>query len=213
MANFSDTICAPATSVGTGAVSLIRISGPESAAVVDRVVRFRSGTAAQAPGFSLKFGTVEGLDEVLVALFRAPHSYTGEDAAEISCHASPFIVSSLLDRLTEAGCYCSSAPRCDAPAARRLFGRAPGFAETIAGTDRTHGAGTGLQRGRRGIRRPVPAPGAAGYRLFALPAARRFFPAGERHPERRSRRHRRGAQQWQEHPAQRPAARRPRHRV
>lgn len=104
MANFSDTICAPATSVGTGAVSLIRISGPESSAVVDRVVCFRSGTAAQAPGFSLKFGTVEGLDEVLVALFRAPHSYTGEDAAEISCHASPFIVSSLLDRLTEAGC-------------------------------------------------------------------------------------------------------------
>ena len=73
-------------------------------AVVDRVVRFRSGTAAQAPGYSLKFGTVEGLDEVLVSLFRAPHSYTGEDAAEISCHASPYIVSTLLDRLAEAGC-------------------------------------------------------------------------------------------------------------
>jgi tRNA modification GTPase len=104
MLDFSHTVCAPATSVGAGAIALIRVSGPETMAVVDRVVRFRSGTAAQAPGYSLKFGTVEGLDDVLVSLFRAPHSYTGEDAAEISCHASPYIVSTLLERLTEAGC-------------------------------------------------------------------------------------------------------------
>ena len=104
MLDFTHTVCAPATSVGAGAISLIRVSGPETMAVLDRVVRFRSGTAAQAPGYSLKFGTVEGLDDVLVSLFRAPRSYTGEDAAEISCHASPYIVSALLDRLTEAGC-------------------------------------------------------------------------------------------------------------
>ena len=104
MLRMNDTICAPATSVGAGAIALIRVSGPETMAVVDRVVRFRSGTAAQAPGYSLKFGTVEGLDDVLVSLFRAPHSYTGEDAAEVSCHASPYIVSALLDRLTAAGC-------------------------------------------------------------------------------------------------------------
>ncbi len=104
MLDYNHTICAPATSVGSGAISVVRLSGPDTMAVVDRVVRFRSGTASQAPGYSLKFGTVEGLDEVLVSLFRAPHSYTGEDAAEISCHASPFIVSALLDRLTEAGC-------------------------------------------------------------------------------------------------------------
>jgi tRNA modification GTPase len=100
----ADTICAPATSVGTGAVSLVRISGPQAHAVVDALVRFRSGSAAQAKGYSLKFGEIDGLDEVLVSLFRAPHSYTGEDAAEICCHASPFIVSTLLERLTEAGC-------------------------------------------------------------------------------------------------------------
>ena len=104
MDHFFDTICAPATSVGSGAVSLIRISGPEALSVVDRVVRFRAGTAAESPGYSLKFGEIAGMDEVLVSLFRAPHSYTGEDAAEICCHASPFIVSSLLDKLTEAGC-------------------------------------------------------------------------------------------------------------
>ena len=104
MLRMNDTICAPATSVGSGAISVVRISGPGAMAVVDRVVRFRSGDAASAPGYSVKFGNVEGLDEVLVAIFRAPHSYTGEDGAEISCHASPFIVSTLLDRLTEAGC-------------------------------------------------------------------------------------------------------------
>ena len=104
MLRMNDTICAPATSVGTGAISVVRISGPEAMAAVDRVVRFRSGDAASAPGYSVKFGSVEGLDEVLVAIFRAPHSYTGEDSAEISCHASPYIVSTLLDRLTEAGC-------------------------------------------------------------------------------------------------------------
>ncbi|MCR5350868.1 MAG: tRNA uridine-5-carboxymethylaminomethyl(34) synthesis GTPase MnmE [Bacteroidales bacterium] len=104
MTNYFDTICAPATSVGTGAVSILRISGPEALDVVDRVVSFHRGTAAAAPGYSLKFGNAAGLDDVLVAIFRAPHSYTGEDAAEISCHASPYIVGALLDKLTEAGC-------------------------------------------------------------------------------------------------------------
>ena len=104
MLDYTHTICAPATSVGSGAISVVRLSGPDTMSVVDRVVRFRSGTASKAPGYSLKFGTVEGLDEVLVSLYRAPHSYTGEDAAEISCHASPYIVSTLLDRLAEAGC-------------------------------------------------------------------------------------------------------------
>ena len=104
MLHMNDTICAPATSVGTGAVSVVRISGPQTMAVVDRLVHFKKGDAASAPGYSLKFGSIEGLDEVLVALFRAPHSYTGEDTAEISCHASPYIVSTLLERLSEAGC-------------------------------------------------------------------------------------------------------------
>ena len=109
MDHFFDTICAPATSVGAGAVSLIRISGPDTMVVVDRVVRFRHGEAASAKGYSLKFGSIDGLDEVLVALFRAPHSYTGEDAAEISCHASHFIVTELLERLTDAGCRLAEA--------------------------------------------------------------------------------------------------------
>ena len=100
----ADTICAPATSAGTGAIAVIRVSGPDALAVVDRVVAFRSGTAAAAAGYTVKFGNAAGLDDVLVSIFRAPRSYTGEDAAEISCHASPYIVGALLDKLTEAGC-------------------------------------------------------------------------------------------------------------
>lgn len=98
-----DTICAPATSSG-GAISIVRVSGPDCFRAVDKVVGMRRGDAAGAAGFSLHFGVVEGLDEVLVSIFRAPHSYTGEDMAEISCHASPYVVAELVRRLCEAGC-------------------------------------------------------------------------------------------------------------
>ena len=103
MMNYANTICAPATSVGSGAVSVIRVSGPDALAVADRVVRFRQGSCASSAGYTLKYGSVEGLDDVLVSIFKAPHSYTGEDSVEISCHASPFIVERLLQMLTEAG--------------------------------------------------------------------------------------------------------------
>lgn len=66
-------------------------------------MKFRNGSASECPGFRVKFGVVPELDEVLVSVFRSPHSYTGEDMAEISCHASPYIVESLLDRLCAAG--------------------------------------------------------------------------------------------------------------
>ena len=98
----NDTICAPASSV-SGAVAIVRISGPEAFGVCDKVVNLRRGTVSAAPGFSVRYGEVPGLDEVLVSVFRAPHSYTGEDSVELSCHASPFIVSSLLERLCDAG--------------------------------------------------------------------------------------------------------------
>lgn len=98
------TICAPATSVGSGAISVIRISGPQTLPILDRMVSFRHGDAATAAGYSLKFGTVPDVDDVLVSIYRAPHSYTGEDAAELSCHASSYIVETLLERLCDAGC-------------------------------------------------------------------------------------------------------------
>ena len=103
-----DTICAPATIPGTGAISVIRVSGPEALEIADKVVCCRRGTISEAKGYTIKFGTVrnasgELIDEVLVSVFRAPHSYTGENSVEISCHASSFIVSALIDLLLEAG--------------------------------------------------------------------------------------------------------------
>ena len=99
----TNTIAAPATIPGTGAVSIVRVSGEDALAIVDRVVTFKNGTAAESKGYSLKYGVIEGVDDVLVSIFRAPHSYTGENAAEISCHASAFIVSEIVRLLCEAG--------------------------------------------------------------------------------------------------------------
>ena len=103
MINYGDTICAPATSVGAGAISIIRLSGPDSFRIVDEVVEFRNGSASSAEGYSVKYGSIPSVDDVLVSIFRAPHSYTGEDSVEISCHASAYIVSRIIELLIAAG--------------------------------------------------------------------------------------------------------------
>ena len=111
--SFNDTICAPATSSGTGAVSIVRVSGPDALAIADKVVRLRKGRVADAPGYTVHYGTVydgaEALDEVLVLVFRAPLSYTGEDSVEISCHASSYIVQRIMFLLIEAGARAAEA--------------------------------------------------------------------------------------------------------
>ena len=104
MIQLSDTICAPATPVGSGAVSVVRVSGPKAMACADALVHFRRGRARDSKGYEVKYGEIKGLDQVLVCLFRAPHSYTGEDGFEISCHASPYVVSEIISRLCELGC-------------------------------------------------------------------------------------------------------------
>ncbi len=103
-----DTICAPATVPGTGAISVIRMSGPQALEIADKVIRCRKGTLSSAKGYTLKFGTIIDasgavVDEVLASVFRAPHSYTGENSVEISCHASSYIVSTVMGLLYEAG--------------------------------------------------------------------------------------------------------------
>lgn len=109
---FEDTITAPATVPGTGALSFIRISGGEALTVVDRLVEFANGNAASSKGGRCKFGTVHKdggiLDEVIVNIYKAPHSYTGEDSAELMCHASPYIVSSILEMALSFGCRMAS---------------------------------------------------------------------------------------------------------
>lgn len=107
--NYSDTVCAPATSIGTGAVSVIRISGPESLRIVDKVVRFRSGSASESRGYVLKYGEIPGVDEVVAGIYRAPHSYTGEDSVELCCHASAYIAGRILELLCDSGCRLAEA--------------------------------------------------------------------------------------------------------
>ena len=104
-----DTICAIATAQG-GAIGTIRVSGPEAITLTDRVFKPVSGKplAGRAP-YTLTFGyilTPEGeiIDEVLVSLFRAPHSYTGQDSTEISCHGSSYILQQVMQLLIRQGC-------------------------------------------------------------------------------------------------------------
>ena len=103
-----DTIFAPATVPGTGAISVIRVSGPEALVIADKVITCRQGSISKAEGYTIRFGTVTAtdghpIDEVLVSVFRAPKSYTGENSVEISCHASSYIVSELMSLLAAAG--------------------------------------------------------------------------------------------------------------
>lgn len=100
---FDDTIAAPATIPGTGAVAIVRLSGPEAFTIVDKVVTLRSGKVSEAKGYTVHFGSVSDLDDVLVTVFKAPLSYTGEDSVEISIHSSEYIASELLQRLLRAG--------------------------------------------------------------------------------------------------------------
>lgn len=105
-----DTICAIATPAG-GALGIIRVSGPEAITAADRIFRPRVGAPlSQRAASSLTFGNVvvpqtdEAVDEVLVSLFRAPHSYTGEDSVEFSCHGSYYILNKVVELLLAQGC-------------------------------------------------------------------------------------------------------------
>ncbi len=108
----TDTIVAPATGHG-GAIAVIRVSGNEAFTVVDRVFRSRRGQVADAQGYTILYGTImdgaQTLDDVLVSVFRAPHSYTGEHSVEISCHASSYIVQRVIELLIDAGARAASA--------------------------------------------------------------------------------------------------------
>ena len=104
---YTDTIVAPATTPGTGAISIVRLSGPEAFSIVDAVVQLKSGTISSSDAYTIHYGSIYNngslLDEVLVSVFRAPHSYTGEDSVEISTHASAYIVQELVNLLLAAG--------------------------------------------------------------------------------------------------------------
>lgn len=104
------TICAIATAPG-GAIGIIRISGSEALTVADRIFRPVGSNAplADRKPYTLAFGNIvnaenEVVDEVLVSIFHAPHSYTGENSVEISCHGSAYILQQVMFLLTKNGC-------------------------------------------------------------------------------------------------------------
>ena len=104
--HFDNTICAPATARG-GAIAVIRVSGLHAIRCVDGIFSGRTALS-DAPGYSLHYGEIHEpdgmlLDEVVVSVFRAPHSYTGENAVEIACHGSEYIVSRILSLLLAGG--------------------------------------------------------------------------------------------------------------
>ena len=105
-----DTICALATSVG-GAIAVIRISGKDTFEILNRIfskdiLHVQPNTIHFGRIFapSIPASQIEIVDEVLVSIFHAPHSYTGEDSAEISCHASAYIVKRIIELLIQNGC-------------------------------------------------------------------------------------------------------------
>lgn len=106
----NNTICAIATAPG-GAIGIIRISGPMAINIADRIFRPVGSTLSlsERKAYTLAFGNIvnannDVVDEVLVSIFRAPHSYTGEDSVEISCHGSAYVLQQVMLLLTENGC-------------------------------------------------------------------------------------------------------------
>ena len=117
--NLEDTICALATAIG-GALGIIRVSGPKAFDAVSSICSVRCGSVAantihfthiidkisnlKSQTSNLKSQTSNLIDECMVSVFRAPHSYTGEDSVEISCHGSSYILNKLLELLLANGC-------------------------------------------------------------------------------------------------------------
>lgn len=105
-----DTICAVATGHG-GAIGIIRVSGDDALTIADKIFTPANGgiRLSERKGFSIAYGTVSDgggavVDDVLVSVFRSPHSYTGENSVEISCHGSVYVLQTVMRLLIDNGC-------------------------------------------------------------------------------------------------------------
>lgn len=102
-----ETICAISTAYGVGGIAVVRVSGQEAVAICDTLFDGKH-RLAETPANTVRYGTIrredEVLDEVLCSVFRAPHSFTGEDVVEIACHGSLYIQDTLVRWLIDAGC-------------------------------------------------------------------------------------------------------------
>ncbi|MEN6619786.1 MAG: tRNA uridine-5-carboxymethylaminomethyl(34) synthesis GTPase MnmE [Rikenellaceae bacterium] len=106
--NKAETICALATVQGTSALAVIRVSGDNSITIVNSVFKpFKGSNLSDTPGYKVRFGGIYKdnllLDEVVVSIYRSPHSFTGENSVEISCHGSNYIEQEILMLLLSKG--------------------------------------------------------------------------------------------------------------
>jgi tRNA modification GTPase len=163
--SFTDTIAALATGTG-GAIAVVRLSGPRAIEIADSIFRpATGGPLASREGYTIIYGRiVEGapnasgsadaapmVDEVLVSVFRAPRSYTGEDMVEISAHASPYVTHRILELLIAAGARLAEAGEFTQRAflaGKMDLSQAEAVADLIASTDRaSHALATAQLRG------------------------------------------------------------------
>lgn len=151
----NDTICALATPAG-GAIGIIRVSGNDAIRFTDRIFHSEGKPLAEARSQTIHYGDITDgdgnvVDDVLVAVFRAPHSYTGENSTEISCHGSRYVIGKILELLISAGCRQAE----PGEYTRRAFmngkmdlSQAEAVADLIASTNRaTHRIAVGQLRG------------------------------------------------------------------
>lgn len=140
----NDTIAAPATAPG-GALTVIRISGPEAVEICSKLFRLASGIPlSERPAGTASFGRITAadgtvIDEAIATLFRAPRSYTGEDTVELSCHGSPYVTSEAMRLLCTLGARPAAAGEFTMRAftAGRLdLSQAEAVADLIAASDR-----------------------------------------------------------------------------
>lgn len=151
-----DTIVALSSGTG-GAIAVIRMSGEQCAEICDRVVRSARGrTVASSKGYTMLYGNVteaDGgvIDDAVVAIYKAPHSYTGEDMVEITVHASRYIIRRTIARLVEEGARAATAGEFTARAflaGRMDLSQAEAVADIIASHDRaTHHLASQQMRG------------------------------------------------------------------
>lgn len=156
MIHHNDTIVAPASRAG-GALGIIRLSGDKATEICGRVFKSPHGKLiARQKGFTILYGEIidgakQVIDDVLVSVFRAPHSYTGEDMVEISCHGSQYVMSRIVSLLVQAGARMAEAGEFTARAflvGRFDLSQAEAVADIIASRNRaTHAMAANQMRG------------------------------------------------------------------
>ncbi|MDD4921460.1 MAG: tRNA uridine-5-carboxymethylaminomethyl(34) synthesis GTPase MnmE, partial [Bacteroidales bacterium] len=105
-----ETICAICTAPGMGAIAVIRVSGPEAFSISDKIFKAASAgkSTSTADSHTVLFGNIHQeervIDEVVATIFRNPHSFTGEDTVEFSCHGSVYIQQKVIQMLIKNGC-------------------------------------------------------------------------------------------------------------